>query len=95
MRRVARVDVNQKQIVDGLRRYGASVLLTHQLKNCFDVLVGYKGVNFIMEIKDPNKPPSQRKLTDGELEFKNKWKGGTYHIVETLEQAINIIDGKN
>lgn len=92
MRTAARVDSNQKEIVEGLRKIGASVLPTHQLKNAFDILVGFKGVNYIMEIKDGNKPPSQRKLTPGEQKFKDSWKGGTYHVVESLEQAINIIN---
>ena len=91
MRRKARVDANQPQIVEGLRRVGASVLITSQLKGCFDILVGYNGVNYIMEIKDGNKPPSQRKLTPDEEKFKNSWKGGKYHVVESLEDAINII----
>lgn len=91
MRRSARVDDNQREIVEGLRKYGASVLITSQLKNAFDILVGYNGVNYIMEIKDGSKPPSQRKLTKGEQNFKNTWKGGEYYIVLNLEQAINII----
>lgn len=95
MRRAARVDKNQSHIVNGLRKYGASVLIVSQLKNCFDILAGYKGVNFIMEIKDPEQPPSKRKLTDGELKFKQDWKGGEYYIVETLKQAIQIINGKH
>ena len=91
MRRVAKVDSNHTEIVNGLRKYGASVLQTHQLKNCFDILVGYKGVNIIMEIKDGNKPPSQIKLSPGEQKFKDTWKGGEYHIVLSLEDAINVL----
>ena len=91
MRTAARVDSNQKEIVEGLRRYGASVLITSQLKNCFDILVGYEGVNYIMEIKDGKKPPSQRKLTKGEEKFKEIWKGGGYYVVESLNEAIILI----
>lgn len=94
MRRAAKVDDNQNEIVKGLRDYGASVLITSQLKNCFDILVGYNGVNYIMEIKDGNKPPSQRKLSDGELNFKNTWKGGVYYVVNSLTEAINILKEK-
>lgn len=92
MRRAAKVDDNQKEIVEGLRKFGASVLITSQLKNCFDILVGYKGVNYIMEIKDGKKPPSQRKLSEGEQKFKDSWKGGEYYVVLSLEQAIKIIN---
>lgn len=94
MRRAAKVDSNQKEIVESLRRHGATVLIVSQLKNCFDILVGYNGVNFIMEIKDGKLPPSKKRLTTGELEFKNKWKGGNYYVVESVEQAIEIINSK-
>lgn len=92
VRTKSRKDSNHKQIVDGLRRYGATVLDTSQLKNCFDILVGYNGVNYIIEIKDGKKSKSQTKLTDGEKDFKNTWKGGKYHIAYSLDQAIEIIE---
>lgn len=91
MRRNARVDANQPEIVKGLRRAGASVLIVSNLKNCFDILVGFRGVNYIMEIKDGEKPPSKRGLTDGEKRFREGWQGGEYHIVLSLEQALEII----
>ena len=91
MRTAARVDANQKKIVDALRRCGASVLITSQLKNCFDCLVGYNGKNYIVEIKDGSKPPSKRKLTKGEQKFADNWRGGTYNIIESIEDAINML----
>lgn len=91
MRTAARVDANQTEIVKALRRVGASVLIISQLKNCFDILVGYNGVNFIMEIKDGSQPLSKRKLTEGELKFKDNWKGGEYYIIESVEDALNTI----
>ncbi|WBO86081.1 hypothetical protein [Hymenobacter yonginensis] len=63
----------------------------HQLKNCFDLLVGYRGRTFILEVKDPAQPPSKRKLTEGEEEFRAKWRGSPYHIVETIEEALRIV----
>ena len=91
MRRAARIDSNQNEIVEALRRCGASVLITSQLKNCFDILVGYNGINYIVEIKDGNKPPSQRKLTKGEEAFRDSWKGGKYYIIESIEDAIDLL----
>ena len=91
MRTAARVDGNQAEIVKALRGIGASVLMTYQLKNCFDLLVGYRGHNFIMEVKDPKQPPSKRKLTEGEEGFRASWRGGIYHIVESADQAIAIL----
>ena len=47
----AKVDVNQPAIVKTLRAIGATVLHTHQLKNCFNIFVGYRGRTFLMGIK--------------------------------------------
>ena len=89
--RASRVDSNQKEIVEALRKAGATVLHTHQLKNCFDILVGYKGINYIVEIKDGKKPPSKRSLTPGEEKFRDEWMGGEYYIIESIEQALKLI----
>jgi hypothetical protein len=87
LRTASRVDGNQALIVRTLRAVGASVLHVHQLKNCFDILVGYRGRTFLMEIKATEKD----KLTPGEAEFKANWQGSPYHIVYTADQAIRII----
>ena len=90
MRTAARVDANQTRIVAGLRKMGATVLIISQLKNCFDILVGWYGVNYAMEIKDGTKPLSQRKLTEGEQKFFDSWKGQVV-VVESLEDAIKVL----
>jgi hypothetical protein len=90
-RTAARIDGNQPQIVSALRAVGAYVLHLHQLKNCFDLLVGYRGRTFLMEVKDPSQPPSKRKLTPGEAKFREEWRGSPYHVVETADEAIRII----
>jgi len=94
LRTAARVDANQAEIVEALRGIGASVLLVFQLKNCFDLLVGYRGKNIILEVKDPSQPPSKRQLTAGEAKFKAEWRGGPYHIVHTVEEAIEVITAR-
>jgi hypothetical protein len=91
LRQASRVDGNQPEIVAALRAIGAYVLHTHVLKNCFDLLVGYRGRTHLMEIKDPTQPPSARKLTPGEAKFRQEWKGSPYHVVETVDEAIRII----
>lgn len=96
MKTAARKDSNHAEIVKALRAIGAHVQDVSQLKNCFDILVGYRGRLFIMEVKDGEKPPSARKLTDGELKCKTDFErvGVTYHIVLSVEQAIEIVTGK-
>jgi hypothetical protein len=91
MIRKARVDGNQKEIVNKLRAIGATVLHTHQLKNCFDILVGWKGKNFAFEIKDGSKPKSKRKLTEGEQKFFDVWRG-QIDKVESFDDILKIIN---
>lgn len=88
MRRIARVDGNHQEIVEGLRGVGASVQSLATIgKGCPDILVGFRGVNYVMEIKDGNKPPSARKLTPDEKKWHFDWRGEV-HVVESLQEAL-------
>lgn len=87
--RAARVDRNQNEVVDEFRRLGFSVLITSQLKNCCDLIVAKRGISLAVEIKDGEKPPSQRKLSPGEERFKNEWQG-EWRLVETLDDVHEI-----
>jgi len=90
------VDINQADIVKELRDYGCSVECIHTLRNGIpDLLIGIEGhrgngYNYLMEIKDPDKPPSKRKLTEDEEKWHSAWKGQV-HIIHTAEEAIKII----
>ena len=91
MRLAARVDNNQQTIVRALVAIGASVEYLHRLgQGVPDLLVGYRAQNFIFEIKNGNKPPSQRKLTEDEVKWHARWRGKVY-IVESVEQALHIL----
>lgn len=86
-----RVDANQGEIVDALREVGASVQTLHEVgKGCPDLVVGYRSMNFLFEVKDGNKPPSKRKLTPAEQRFFDTWRGRVW-IVESATDAIQII----
>ena len=93
MRYASKVDDNQKEIVTALRKLGAFVLITSQLKNAFDILVFHKGTIYPVEIKDSKKPPSQRKLTPGELKCKEGIEsvGCTYYVITSIDEAINLL----
>lgn len=90
-RRAARTDANQSEIVSLFRAAGWSVLIVSQLKKCCDIFVSKSGRTIAVEIKDGSKPPSARKLTSGELEFKNTWLG-EWMLVESTEDVIEIIN---
>lgn len=91
MRRAARTDDNQNEIVEDLRRVGASVAITSVIGAGFpDIVVGYRGNNYLIEIKDGSKPPSRRRLTPDEQEFHDLWRG-TVAVVNSSDEALKII----
>lgn len=91
MRRAARTDSNHSDIVAALRAIGATVQSLATIgQGCPDLLVGYRGANYAIEVKDGNKPPSRRQLTPDELRWHRTWAGNVY-TVESAEQAIEIL----
>lgn len=93
MIRNAKVDANQNEIVKALRKIGATVIITSQLKNAFDILVCYRGKIYIVEIKDGDKPPSARKLSEGEMKCKEAVEavGCNYNVVTNINEALNLL----
>lgn len=91
MRRAARVDENQGLIVKALRAYGATVRIITQGDGIPDLLVGYRGHTILMEVKDGNKPPSARQLTTAEQIFFDQWTGGKLFIVNSVEEALEVL----
>lgn len=88
MRRAARVDDNQSQIVDALRAIGATVRVVTQGGGLPDLLVGFRGHTILMEVKDGAKPPSHRALTPAEQKFFDEWRGGLVVVVNSIDEAI-------
>lgn len=93
MRRAANVDANQGDIVDALRKAGASVepKLARVGEGVPDLLVGIRGVTTVFEIKDGSKIPSKRKLTDDEKKWHDAWRGSKF-VIESVEQALSALE---
>lgn len=89
---IKRTDRNHAEIINALRKIpNLSVFSTHEVGKGFpDIVVGYKGINYLIEIKDGNKPPSARKLTDAELQFHSNWRG-QIKIVNNLDEVLNLL----
>lgn len=88
-----RVDHNHKSIVEGLRAVGASVQSIASVgRGCPDLLVGFRGFNLVLEVKDGDKSPSRRKLTPAEEDWRLRWRGQVA-TVENLDQALKIVLG--
>lgn len=89
--RIRRTDGNQTEIVETFRALGASVQHLHIVgKGCPDILVGYMGINSLIEIKDGSKPPSKQALTKEEAEWHDSWRGQVA-IISTTDQAIEYL----
>ena len=86
-----RIDSNQNSIVKALRDHGAFVRVVTQGDGIPDLLVAYKGVTALLELKDGDKFPSQRKLTTAEQKFFDEWTGGLLVIVNSVEEALDVL----
>ncbi len=90
-RRAAKVDANQAQVVTGFRSAGATVQsLANIGQGCPDLLVGYRGRNYLIEVKDGSKPPSARTLTDDQQEWTQNWRG-QWEIVQDLSDVKRLV----
>ena len=93
MRHKAKVDDNQRDIVNALRSIGCSVISLAAVGNgCPDLLVGFRGNNFLLEVKDGNKSPSRRKLTPDQQKFFATWQGYR-SVVKSAEEAVQEVVG--
>ena len=92
IRRAKKIDSNQPAIVEALRKIpNLSVELDKD-----DIFVGYKGVNYWYEIKDPekvfNKDMTFKKgaIKDTQTKLLAEWKGH-YKIVWSLDMILEDI----
>lgn len=94
MRRAAKVDANQAEIVRTLRSAGCGVLDLSMVGNgCPDLLVHaptYPWKHYLLEVKDGAKPPSERKLTPAQEKFHGLWKGWI-HVVTSPGEALAAV----
>jgi Holliday junction resolvase len=92
MRRKARADANQPEIVSALRHAGATVIHTHTVgKGFVDIVVGFRNQTYLMELKDGSKKPSARVLTEDEFALHTTWRGGPLVVVSSVDEALEAI----
>lgn len=91
MRRAAKVDANQAELVEVIRAMGGTVQTLAQVgKGCPDLLIGWRGKNLLVEVKDGSRPPSERVLTSDQKRWHSDWRGRVY-IVATLDDLLLIL----
>jgi hypothetical protein len=95
MRRAAKVDRNQPEIVKALRAVGACVQsLAAVGEGVPDLLVGYRDQTVLIEVKDGSRPPSERQLTDQQIEWHAAWRGGRCVVAGNVQEALAAIGVK-
>ena len=93
MRRAAKVDENQAEIVAALRKVGCTVQSLAAIGNgCPDLLVGVAGKTLLMEIKDGKKVKSKQALTPDQLGWHGAWRGGALEVVDSIDSAIRMVN---
>ena len=92
MIRARRTDANQVAIVAYLRGLGASVAITSALGQGFpDLAVGFRGVNYFVEVKDGTRKLSDRRLTPDEQTWHAEWRGRVA-VVESVEDILKLLE---
>jgi Holliday junction resolvase len=87
MRRASKIDANQPDIVAALRAAGADVMSIAQIGGGYpDIIVGYRGANYMMEIK----PSASAKLRKGQDYFRLWWRGQVCRV-NSPEEALKAI----
>ena len=90
--RAARIDANHNEIVSALRAAGASVQsLAGVGKGVPDLLIGFQGKTILFEIKDGKKPPSERQLTEDQINWHGAWRGGPLAVVDSVDAALRML----
>lgn len=91
MRRAARIDVPQPDIVQAIRDIGGEVTHLHALgRGVADLLVSYRQRWLVLEVKDGAKPPSKRRLTPDEVRWIGKQHAPVY-VVTSAAEAVGIL----
>lgn len=95
MRRAAKLDANQAQVVSALEAAGATVQsLAAVGKGVPDLLVMFRANLFLLEVKDGAKPKSAQKLTDAQAKWHQTW-GAMVEVVNGPEAALRAIGAIN
>ena len=90
VRRAARVDANQPEIVAAFRKMGATVEIHSQWPCGYDLLVHAYGLTMRTEVKDGSKPPSAQKLTENEQQAHDN-NPATYAVVRNTDEAQGLL----
>lgn len=91
MPRRANPDQNRAALRQGWLRLGGSWLDIHPLEGGEpDALLGWRGMDRLVEIKNPLGPPSARRPREKQAAWHRAWRGRTPAVVETLAEIVAL-----
>ena len=93
MKYAARVDKNQLEAIHAFKAAmpDASVFDASACGEGFpDLVVGWRGKNYLFEVKNPDVRPSDRKLTEPQEAFHGAWQGQV-HVVHSAAEMLAIM----
>jgi hypothetical protein len=93
MKYAARVDKNQLATIKEFERAmpDASVFDASACGEGFpDLVVGWRGRNYLFEVKNPDVRPSDRRLTDPQEAFHGSWQGQV-HVVHSAAEMLAVM----
>lgn len=83
-----RSDGNTDTIAKMVRKVpGASIKLVGNLIDEFDAIIGYRGRNYLIELKNPD---TSHGVTDSQRKFQAKW-NGQYAVIETEADMMALL----
>jgi Holliday junction resolvase len=89
MRKAAKRDGNEGEIVKALRQQGASVVFLN-MADAPDLLVGLGGITYLVEIKTPS-----GRLRSGQIRWHESWRGSPVAVVRSVEEALEVLKDAN
>jgi hypothetical protein len=93
MKYAARVDKNQLEAIHAFKAAmpDASVFDASACGEGFpDLVVGWRGRNYLFEVKNPDVRPSDRKLTEPQVAFHGSWQGQV-HVVHSAAEMLAVM----
>jgi hypothetical protein len=79
-------DSNQESIIQALRSINAIVVIVSRVPHFVDLVVGYRGKTYLLEIKEKGK-----ELRKSQDKFFSEWTGDTLAIIRTPQEALELV----
>lgn len=85
-------DRNHNALVKVFEDLGCSVIETYTMGGGFpDLVLGFVGLTFLVEIKNPETSYGRRGLTESQRKMADSWRGGPVTVISTETEAIEFV----